>query len=258
MRTLLIVLYGLACYAIFVVACVAGIAFTSGWLTPALNLAPLPPTAAFVLDLALIALFGLQHSVMARTRFKRRWTRLVPPPLERSTYVLLASLSLLLLFWQWRPLPGMVWQLHQALGVVVLWSLFVLGWLVVLVATFLIDHLDLTGLRSIWNHIRGVEPAPSALKTPGLYRLVRHPMMLGLLIAFWATPAMTTDRLLFALGMTAYILIGVSYEERELLRSFVAAYAAYRQRVPMLVPWPQRRGSSHLERRQPGEPTSLS
>lgn len=255
---MLIVLYGLACYAVFVIACLAGIAFTSGWLTPALALAPLSPAATFVLDLVLIALFGLQHSVMARAGFKRRWTQLVPPLLERSTYVLLASLSLLLLFWQWRPLPGMIWQLHHPLGIAVLWGLFALGWLVVLVATFLIDHLELTGLRPIWNHMRAVRPASPALKVPGLYRLVRHPMMLGLLIAFWATPAMTTDRLLFALGMTAYILIGVSYEERDMLRGFGAAYAAYRQRVPMLVPWRLRRGARRLERHKPGEPTALS
>jgi methanethiol S-methyltransferase len=154
--------------------------------------APPPPAAAFVLDLALIALFGLQHSVMARASFKRRWTQLVPAPVERSTYVLLASLSLLQLFWQWRPLPGVVWQVYHPLGIAVLWGLFALGWLVALVATFQIDHLELTGLCPIWNDIRAVEPASSALKTPWLYRLVRHPMMLGLLIAFWAAPAMTT------------------------------------------------------------------
>lgn len=258
MRILLIVLYGLACYAIFLIACLAGVAFTGGWLTPALAPTVLPPPLAFLIDLVLLTLFGLQHSVMARASFKRRWTEIVPQSIERSTYVLLASLALLLIFWQWRPLPGIIWQVHEPIGAAVLWGLFAISWLIVVVATFLIDHLDLTGLRNGWDRIRGVEPAPSGLRTPGLYRLVRHPMMFGLLIAFWATPTLTTDRLLFALGMSAYILIGVSYEERDLLRSFGAAYAVYRRRVPMLLPRPGSFVAWRGERRQPDEPKSVS
>jgi methanethiol S-methyltransferase len=238
-KKLLFAVYGMGCYVIFLAAVFWGIAFTGGFVPETFPAATIPPLPALLVDLALLSLFGLQHSVMARASFKRRWTRIVPQPIERSTYVLLASLALLLLFWQWQPLPGVVWSVANPTGVALIRALFGLGWLLALVSTFLIDHFALGGLRQVWEQLRGGPTAPAPFRTPSLYRVVRHPMMLGLLIAFWATPHMTAGRLIFALGMTAYILVGVSYEERDLLRAFGAAYRAYRAQVPMLIPVPR-------------------
>jgi len=249
MNKRLFVVYGVICYLVFLIAFLWGVAFT-GDLTPsALRAGAMPPFQALIVDLGLISLFGMQHSIMARAGFKRWWLRSVPEPIERSTYVLLASLALLLLFWQWRPLPGVVWHVEQPLGHQLLWSLFWLGWLLVVVSTFAIDHFDLMGLRQLYTHLHGTRPSPPAFKTSALYGVVRHPLMLGFLIAFWATPRMTLGHLLFALGMTAYILIGLRYEERDLLRTFGTAYQAYQRRVPMLIPLPRHQddGAQPLE-----------
>ena len=237
MKRTLFALYSAFCYIVFLAAFPWSIAFVSDFAPPQLRAGALPLPQALLIDLGLLTLFGVQHSVMARASFKRWWTRIVPRPIERSTYVLLSSLAMLLLFWQWRPLPGALWNIEQPLGQWLLWGLCGLGWLLVLASTFLIDHLDLTGLRQVYLHLRGRTPGRPAFRTPALYRLVRHPLMLGFLIAFWATPRMTYGHLLFALGMTIYILIGLSYEERDLLRTFGAAYQAYRRRVPMIIPY---------------------
>jgi protein-S-isoprenylcysteine O-methyltransferase Ste14 len=173
---------------------------------------------------------------MARTGFKRWWTRLVPRAAERSTYVLASSLVLLFLFWQWRPIPALVWDVAWVPGRWALWGLYGLGWTVAVGSTFLISHADLFGLRQTRAFGRGERPPRPRLQTPGLYRYVRHPLMTGLLVAFWATPRMTAGHLLFAAGMTAYVLVGLRFEERDLVRAFGDRYRTYRERVPMLLP----------------------
>lgn len=200
-----------------------------------------PIGASAAIDVALIALFGLQHSVMARPGFKRWWTRVVPPPVERSTYVLAASLTLAAIFWQWRSIPQpLVWHVEARAGVVALTATFWLGWAVLLVSTYLINHFELFGLRQVYARVRGRElPAPE-FRTPLLYRHVRHPIYLGFLIAFWATPRMTTGHFLFAAGCTAYILVGIRFEERDLVAQLGDRYRRYREQVGMLLPWPKR------------------
>jgi methanethiol S-methyltransferase len=196
---------------------------------------------ALAIDLALLGLFALQHSVMARPGFKRWWTRVVPAPIERSTYVLAASLALALLLWLWRPLPTTVWDVEADAARVALLALSWLGWLIVLVSTFLIDHADLFGLRQPYEHMRARPPVAARLQTPLLYRLVRHPLMLGFVVAFWADPTMTQGKLGFAVATTGYVLVALQLEERDLLRGLGDDYAAYRRRVPMLVPGLKRR-----------------
>lgn len=196
-----------------------------------------PLGLAVIVDLALIALFGVQHSVMARSGFKRAWTRIVPKPLERSVYVVAASLVLILLFTMWRPIPALVWSVDNPAGAAILWALFGLGWLIVLVSTFLISHFELFGLAQAWSHARGsAEPAPPVLRTPLFYRHVRHPLYSGFFLAFWATPQMSAGHLLLAIGVSAYMLIGIYYEERDLVGTFGEDYESYRARAGMLTP----------------------
>jgi methanethiol S-methyltransferase len=196
--------------------------------------APLP--IAIGVDLALVALFGLQHSVMARGRFKSTWTRIIPVPVERSIYVLLASLCLIILFLFWRPIPAPVWTATNPALVYVLWGLFGVGWLIVLVSTFLISHFELFGLHQVWAHAGGRPIPEPAFRTPFFYRRVRHPIYSGFILAFWATPAMSAGHLLLALGMTLYILIAIRHEERDLIGMFGAQYERYRSRAGMLIP----------------------
>ncbi len=200
-----------------------------------------PLTRALLINAGLLGLFAVQHSVMARQWFKNAWTKIVPPPMERSTYVLFASLLLLALIRFWQPLPTVIWEVENTPGRFLLRALFVLGWLLVLVSTFLIDHFELFGLKQVWSYWRGRPFQPPAFKTPGLYRFVRHPLYLGWIIAFWSTPLMTLDHLFFAVITTAYILLAIQFEERDLARFHGEAYKAYRSRVSMLVPWPSKR-----------------
>jgi methanethiol S-methyltransferase len=191
---------------------------------------------AIGIDLALIALFGVQHSVMARSSFKAAWTRIVPAAVERSMYVLLASLCLIALFVFWRPIPAVIWSVQNQILAYVLWGLFALGWLIVLISTFLINHFELFGLRQVWSHAGGHEiPAPK-FRTPFFYRFVRHPIYSGFVLAFWATPLMTAGHLLLAVGMTIYILIAIGHEERDLVGMFGKDYEEYRGRAGKLVP----------------------
>ena len=192
--------------------------------------------AAIAIDLALLGLFALQHSVMARPAFKRWWTRIVPAPIERSTFVLAASLALALLLWQWRPLTTTVWDVESGAARAALHALSWLGWLIVLATTFLINHVDLFGLRQAYRHLRAQPPATPEFQSPLLYRLVRHPLMLGFIIAFWTPPTLTQGSLLFAAFTTGYILVALQLEERDLLLDLGDDYDAHRRRVPMLVP----------------------
>lgn len=196
---------------------------------------------AVIVNTALLGLFAVQHSVMARPAFKRWWTRFVPKSIERSTYVLLASLTLLVLYWGWRPIPEPVWTVSNPAGAAGLQMLFLMGWTIVLLSTFMIDHFELFGLKQTFMRTLDKEPTAPVFKTPFFYRWVRHPIYLGFLLAFWATPTMTVGHLLFAMGTTAYILIGIFLEERDLVRAFGERYRVYRKQVGMLLPLPSRK-----------------
>jgi protein-S-isoprenylcysteine O-methyltransferase Ste14 len=206
--------------------------------------------AALITDVVLLTVFALQHSVMARPGFKRWWTRLIPEPAERSTYVLASSLALILLFAYWRPLGGIVWNVEQPVAVNILYGLCAFGWLLVLVSTFLINHFDLFGLRQVWLYFVGKPYEPIGFRSPGPYRLVRHPLYVGWLFAFWATPVMSVAHLLFAIATTGYILIAIQLEERDLVAHLGDSYREYKSRVPMLIPF-TRSGSARRLRTTP-------
>lgn len=191
---------------------------------------------AIGINLALIALFGIQHSVMARKGFKALWTKLVPAPIERSTYVLFASAALIALFVFWRPIAGDVWLVENDIASALLWALFAIGWSIVLLSTFLLNHFELFGLQQVYFHARNRRPADPQLHEPLFYKVVRHPLYSGFFIAFWATPHMTVGHLLLAVGMSAYMLIAIRFEERDLVAAFGPKYEAYRERVGMLTP----------------------
>ncbi len=234
--------YGALCYLIFLCTTLYAIGFFGNLIVPK-TLDSGPPVSfpqALLLDLVLLGLFAVQHSVMARPAFKRWWTTIIPPSIERSTYVLFTSLLLLLLYWQWRPIPGTIWNVEQTAGSVFLQGFYWVGWVLVLLSTFLINHLDLFGLRQVYLHWRGVEYTHMGMKIPSLYKLVRHPLMLGFLITFWATPRMTVGHLLFSLATTAYILVGIQLEEHDLLAFYGETYRHYRQHVRMLLPLPKK------------------
>ncbi len=230
--------YGLASYIVFFVTFLYLIGFTGNLVVPkgiddgVQGSLPL----AIVINVALLALFGVQHSVMARQWFKQWWTTIIPKPVERPTFVLITSLVLILMFWLWRPIPGVVWEVQNPIGRTVLWALFALGWGLVLISTYLIDHFELFGLRQVWEHYRAHQPRPPQFHTPSLYRFVRHPLYFGFLIAFWATPRMTVGHLVFAIVWTAYILVAIRFEERDLIRLFGERYREYQKRVSMLIP----------------------
>lgn len=243
-RALFIVLALLA-YAIFFATFLYLIGFVGDfpWLPHTIDHGMSSPVGvAIAIDLALIALFGIQHSVMARQGFKAAWTRIVPEPVERSAYVVFASAALIILFAFWRPIAGDVWRAEAPAGVAILWVLFAAGWLIVLLSTFLIDHFELFGLSQVFRHWRGLKAQPPRFHQPLFYKLVRHPLYTGFFIAFWATPVMSLGHLLFAAGMSVYMLIAIRYEERDLVRVFGADYEAYRTRVGMLGPKLMKRG----------------
>lgn len=232
--------FGAACYFLFFGTLLYLLGFLTDAVVPrTVDRGPASPAGiALFIDLALVALFGLQHSIMARPGFKRRWTRIVPQAIERSTYVLFSSLALILLFWLWRPLPAVVWDVSDTTGQVLLWALFGGGWALLFGASFVIDHFELFGLRQVFDHARGRSTAPPSFRVKLIYRVIRHPLYTAWLMMFWCTPTMTAGHLVFAAGMTAYIFIAIPFEERDLITFHGNAYAAYRERVPALLPRP--------------------
>lgn len=256
MRGGLILLYGVACYVLFFLTFLYAIAFIGdvAFIPHTLNrgIGTTVVWRAVVIDAILLGIFAIQHSGMARRGFKRWLTGWLPEPAERSTYVLMSSLALILLFWQWRALPGVVWDVGQGWAWWVLYAISALGWLIVLSGTFVIDHWDLFGLRQVWLRARGVPYTPLPFVDSFYYRTVRHPLMLGFIIAFWAIPRMTIGHLLFAVATTGYILVAVRFlEERDLIAAHGEDYRNYRRRVPMICPWPRPQASTPDETTQP-------
>ena len=231
--------YGLVGYLVFVVAFVYAIGFVGNlWVPKGIDDGPAGPVStAIVIDVLLLGLFAVQHNAMARPWFKEHWTRLVPQPIERATFVIAASVILLLLYWQWRPLPEVVWQVDNGVGRGVLWGLFFLGWAIALYSSFVIDHFELFGLKQVWSSWCGREHVSAPFSERSIYRWIRHPLMFGFLLAFWAAPTMTWGRLLFAGVTTAWVLIAILIEERDLLHFLGEPYRQYRARTPMLLPW---------------------
>ena len=231
--------YGLVAYALFVATFLYAIAFTGNLFVPKSidTGAPVSLAEALIVNLLLLGLFAVQHSVMARRSFKRWWTRIVSPAVERSTFVLATSLVLALLLWQWRPIrEPVVWSVQSAVGAKLVWAVFWLGWVVVLISTFLLNHFELFGLRQVFARLAGRELPKPEFRTPFFYRYVRHPLYLGFLLGFWAAPVMTAGHLLFSIGCTGYILVGIWFEERDLIAQFGDRYRRYRNQVGMLLP----------------------
>jgi methanethiol S-methyltransferase len=253
MNRILTISYGAASYLIFLAAFLYAIGFVGDILVPRSVDAGIaaPLGEALIVNVLLLGLFAVQHSLMARPAFKRWWTRFVPKTIERSTYVLVSSLLLFLLFWQWRTMPAVVWDVTWPAGRAGLWVMFAVGWSMVLAATFMISHFDLFGLRQVYLAWRGQPYTDLEFRTTLLYRLVRHPIMLGFIIAFWATPTMTAGHLLFAVATTAYILIALQLEEHDLVAGLGDQYREYRSRVPMLLPWLHRRGDQTVPTAKP-------
>jgi methanethiol S-methyltransferase len=239
MKRHLILAYSLVCYVIFLGTFLYAVRFV--FAMDAMASAPgASLRKSLLLDAVLLMVFALQHSIMARQWFKRAWTRIVPEAAERSTYVLCASLALFLLVHYWQPLPGSVWKVKSHAGIMLLQGLAVLGWLIVLISTFLIDHFELFGLKQAWCNLTGAEFRPGGFVTPGPYKLVRHPLYLGFIIAFWSAPAMTTGHLFFAVMTTAYILVAIRLEERDLTAILGEQYRGYQKSVSMLTPFPRK------------------
>lgn len=236
-------IYGILAYVIFLGSFLYAIGFVGDFFVPkTINTGTEASSLieALLINAGLLSLFAVQHSVMARPGFKKWWTKIIPPHIERSTYVLISSLILILLYWQWRPLTDIIWSVEAGLWHSVLTGLFWLGWGLVLLSTFQINHFDLFGLRQVYLHLKNKEITPIQFKEPLLYRYMRHPLMLGFIIAFWAAPYMTLGHLVFSIATTGYIFVGIWFEERDLIRYHGEKYKEYRKRVRMLIPIPKK------------------
>ena len=246
MKKFLSLFYGIVCYLVFFGTLLYAIGFVGNLLVPkTIDSQPeVPLLTAILVDASLLLLFALQHSIMARPAFKRWWTGIIPEHLERSTYVVLASLCLILMMWQWQPVGGVIWSVENETIKNLLLVSFLSGWLMVLASTFLINHFDLFGLRQVWLHFTGKPYTQLPFRIPFLYRLVRHPLYLGFMIAFWSAPVMTTAHFLFAVLTTGYILTAIQLEEKDLVGVFGDKYRAYRKWVPMIIPFSKRKGIS--------------
>lgn len=238
MKRLVVFVYGLACYAAFFATYLYAVGFLENiGVTKSIDSGPqVPLWQALLVDSALLALFAVQHSVMARPWFKKAWTQIVPTEAERSTYVLFSSAALAVLFWQWQPIGGTLWDMTGTMGQYLMWGGFAMGNAIVLASTFLINHFDLFGLRQVWLYLRGQEYTHLPFATPFFYKYVRHPLYVGWLLVFWCTPVMTAAHLLFAMMTTAYILMAIRWEERDLVTVHGENYTRYQKSVPMLIP----------------------
>jgi protein-S-isoprenylcysteine O-methyltransferase Ste14 len=238
MKRITFFIYGTLCYLFFLGIFLYAVGFLGNFGVP--NTIDGQPQVsvwqALAINLLLLSLFALQHSVMARQSFKRWWTQYIPKPMERSTYVLCTNIALALLFYAWQPMGGAIWHVQEPIGQVILYGVFALGWGLVLMATLLINHFDLFGMRQVWLYLRKQEYTPLLFKTPALYQQVRHPLYVGWLLAFWATPTMTVAHLVFAVATTIYILMAIQWEEKDLVAFHGEAYKDYQQRVPILIP----------------------
>jgi protein-S-isoprenylcysteine O-methyltransferase Ste14 len=243
MKRTISLLYGVVCYLIFLGSLLYAIGFVGNLVVPkSIDGDPgVPLLNAILIDASLLLVFALQHSIMARPAFKKWWTKIIPEQLERSTYVLLASLCLLLMMWQWQPIGGVIWSVNNEVVKMVLLFFFLTGWAIVLISTFLINHFDLFGLRQVWLFFRGKPYAHLPFRVPIFYRFVRHPLYLGFLIAFWSTPVMTAAHLLFAVLTTGYILTAIQFEEKDLGTQFGNKYSSYKKQVPMILPLVKRK-----------------
>jgi len=232
-------LYGLACYIIFLGTFLYAIGFVGNILVPkSIDTGPVSPLGtALLINALLLAAFAIQHTIMARQGFKKAWTKIIPQPVERSTFVLFTTVILMVMYWQWRPMPEVIWAVQSPLWQMVLNVLFWAGFGIVLLSTFLIDHFDLFGMRQVTLYLQKKEYTGHQFRTPGFYQMIRHPLYFGFIMAFWATPTMTMGHLFFAIMTTAYIFVGISFEERDLVRAFPQTYPLYRKQVPMIIPF---------------------
>jgi methanethiol S-methyltransferase len=246
MKRVLFFMYGVISYFIFFGTFLYAIGFVGNILVPKSIDSPasVPIGEALLINTALLGLFALQHSIMARQGFKKWWTKYIPKEIERSTFVLLASSALILLFWQWQPLGGIIWNIQNPVVQYILYGVFAFGWLLVLVTTFIINHFDLFGLRQVWLQLVGKKYTSLGFVVPGPYRMMRHPLYFGFILAFWATPVMTIAHLVFAIATTAYILVAIQLEEKDLVSIHGRDYAEYKKTVPMLFPFRKKKATA--------------
>ncbi|HKJ32837.1 MAG TPA: NnrU family protein [Balneolales bacterium] len=243
MRRLLALFYGIISYVVFLGSFLYAIAFIGDFaVLKTINTGVEGPIVlSLIIDAGLLSIFALQHSIMARQGFKKWWAKFIPKPIERSTFVLASSLALILIFWQWRPVNAVIWDVGNGAAQTVIYGIYAVGWLIVLFGTFLINHFNLFGLQQVYRYMRNQKPLPPEFKKPFFYKVVRHPLMFGFIVAFWATPTMTVGHLLFSIATTGYILVAIQLEERDLVSFHGEDYIRYQQEVSQIIPMPPRK-----------------